>query len=244
MNRLMRAQAAGATKVTILAAVLGVCSCAYLVAHVSDKAIRPYGLTAVVLVTLGFFAAEVFPIHIRVGADHHTISFNELPLAIGLVVLSPAALVASTLVGNGAALVLHRRQRGVKLALNLAVGAFQTAVAVGLFSLIGNRELWSVSTCVGLVVATVGADTISALLVTLAITLFRGTPQRLWTTRVFVGGATESLAKSLLGILGVLALIEGGNIALTAVAASSAIAYLAYRAYAGGRTGRRLVAPN
>jgi hypothetical protein len=156
-------------------------------------------------------------------------------------VLSPAALVASTLVGNGAALALHRRQRGVKLALNLSVGAFQTSVAVGLFSLIGNRELWSVSTCVALVIATVGADTISALLVTLAITLFRGTPEGLWTTRVFVGGATESLTKSLLGILGVLALIEGGNIVVAAMATSSALAYLAYRAYTSCRIAQALV---
>src|SRR5437762_2622607 len=148
MSRLMRAS--GATKVTTLSVFLLACSCAYLAAHASDKAIRPHGIAAIALVTLGFFAAEVFPIHVSAGADRHTISFNELPLAIGLVVLSPAALLASTLVGNGAALLLHRRQRGVKLTLNLAVGAFQTAAAVGLFSLIGNRELWSAATCVGL----------------------------------------------------------------------------------------------
>jgi hypothetical protein len=242
MTRLIRTPASGATKVTILSVLLVACSCVFLAAHVSDNAIRPHGFAAVVLLTVGFFAAEVFPMHVSVGADRHTISFNELPLAIGLVVLSPAALLASMLVGNGAALVLHRRQRGVKLALNLSVGVFQTAVAVGLFSMIGNRELWSVATCVGLVVATVGADTVSAFLVTLAITLFRGTAQGLWTIRVFVGGATESLAKSLLGILAMVALIEGGNVLLAAVGASSTVAYLTYRAYSSGRTRRHLVA--
>jgi riboflavin transporter FmnP len=243
MNRVMRAPFSGATKVASLGCILASWSCAFLMTHVSDKGSRPSGIAAVVLLTLAFFVAEVLPIHVNAGADRHTISFNELPLAIGLILLGPAALVASTLIGNGVAFVLHRRQRGVKLGFNLALGAFQTVVAVVVFSVVGDGALRSPSTCIALVLAMVAADTVAALLVALAITLFRGTPEGVWTTRVFVGGATESLAKSLLGLLGVLALIEGGNIVVAAVAASSALAYLAYRAYAGGRSGRIVVAP-
>jgi hypothetical protein len=212
--------------------------------HVSDKGIRPSGIIAVLVLTLAFFVAEVLPTHVRAGTDRHTISFNELPLAIGLILLGPAALVASTLIGNGAAFVLHRRQRGVKLGFNLALGAFQAVVAVVVFSTISDGELRSVSTCIALVLAMVGADTVAALLVALAITLFRGTPEGLWTTRVFLDGQIESLVKSLFGLLAVIALIEHNNVALALAVVSSAVAYLGYRLYTKARFGPEFATHN
>jgi riboflavin transporter FmnP len=244
MNRVPRGPISGATKVWILAAILVSWSCGFLMTHFSDRGIRASGLTAVVMLTLAFCAAEVFPIHIRSGADRHTISFNELPFAIGLVVLGPVALIASTLVGNGTALVLHRRQRGVKLGFNLALGAFQAVVAVVVFSAISDGELRSASTCIALVLAMVGADTVAALLVGLAITLFRGTPEGLWTTRVFLDGQIESLVKSLFGLLAVIALIEHNNVALALAVVSSAVAYLGYRLYTKARSGPDLAMEN
>ncbi len=181
------------------------------------------------MLALAFFAAEVFPMHLGVGSDRHTISFNELPLAIGVVVLAPAALVAAVILGSGLALVLHRRQHGTKLAFNLAQLAVQAIVAVAVFDLIRHGTLTSLSTSLALVVAVVAADSVSAVLVTAAIALARGTTAGAYTPRALLGGAAESILKALLGLCAVAALIHHNNLGLIAAIAASALVYFAYR---------------
>ena len=73
------------------------------------------------LVWVGAFAAaEVFVVHVQLKRDSHSFSLTDLVLAAGLVLLAPGSLVTAQLLGAGMALVLHRRQWGVKLAFNLA----------------------------------------------------------------------------------------------------------------------------
>ena len=69
-----------------------------------------------------FALAEVAVLHVptsRGGA--HTHSLRELPNVLGLAFLAPTAYLLAHLAGTGAALLLHRRQRGTKLAFNLAL---------------------------------------------------------------------------------------------------------------------------
>jgi len=222
-------QSGGATRVSILTLVLAAGAAAALLALASHKAAQPRGPLAFVALATAFLAAEVFPMHFGVDDHRHTISFNELPLAIALVVLAPVALVASVVLGSGAALALHRRQRGTKLAFNLAQLAVQAIVGVAVFEVIRHGALTSVSTYVGTGVAVVVADTVSALLVTAAIALARGTLAGAYSPRALLGGAGESVVKALLGVAAVAALVNHNNLALVTAIATSATVYLAYR---------------
>ncbi len=234
-------QSVGATRVSILTLVLVDGAAASLIALASHHAAQPRGPIALVVLALAFFAAEVFPIHFSVGADRHTISFNELPLAIGVVVLTPAALVASVVLGSGIALILHRNQRGTKLAFNLAQLAVQAVVAAAVFDVVRHGGLTSLSTSLAVALAVIAADSVSAILVTGAIALMRGTTTGAYTPRALLGGAAECVCKALLAVATVAALIHHSSIGLVAAIAGSATIYLVYR-YAVTMGGQRPLA--
>src|SRR3954469_1051608 len=67
-----------------------------------------------------FALSELLVVHIQLQRDSHSFSMTDLVLVAGLYLLDPAALVAAQVAGVGLALVLHRRQFGLKLAFNLA----------------------------------------------------------------------------------------------------------------------------
>jgi diguanylate cyclase (GGDEF)-like protein len=82
---------------------------------------------------IGFAVSETFVVHLRVKADAHTYSLVELPLAFGLFFANPLVVVGAQCVGAGLALVLHRRQRGLKLLFNMAAFAATTIAAILVF---------------------------------------------------------------------------------------------------------------
>src|SRR5581483_5224128 len=92
---------------------------------------------AVMLAAICFYVAEAYPVHITVRLrshrETHTISFNELALAIGLVTLTPATLVVAAIAGSAVALIGHRRQRGIKLGFNVVQIASQCVAATLVF---------------------------------------------------------------------------------------------------------------
>ena len=57
---------------------------------------------------------------------------SELPLVAGLFLVNPPAFILARLVGSAVALFFNRRQRGVKLALNLAQFSLASVVSVGI----------------------------------------------------------------------------------------------------------------
>ncbi len=89
----------------------------------------PFTVPWIVLVA-GFLLAEVAVVHYDFRSESHSYSLAELPLVFGLLFAEPAHVVTAQLVGGGAALVLHRRQTGVKLAFNLAILAVGACLAV------------------------------------------------------------------------------------------------------------------
>jgi len=222
-------------RVTILTVALASGCGAALLALASDHAAHPAGPLALIALATAFFAAEVFPMHFGVGEDRHTISFNELPLAIGVIVLGPAALVVSVILGSGVALRLHRRQRGTKLAFNLSQLAVQAIVAVAVFDGIRHGALPSVSTYAAIALAVVVADSVSAVLVTCAIALYRGSITGVIRTRALLGGALQCLPKAVLVVGAVAAIAYDNSAALITVIDASSVAYIAYRYHAARR---------
>jgi diguanylate cyclase (GGDEF)-like protein len=85
------------------------------------------------VIALLFYAAETVVIHLHFRREAHTVSLSEFGLVLGLFFLSPRALIAAQLVGSAVSLALHRRQRPLKVAYNLAQFALSTAVAIAVF---------------------------------------------------------------------------------------------------------------
>src|SRR5438105_14160899 len=71
------------------------------------------------VLALGFAASESFAIHLPFSRDIHSISLSEIPLVFGLFFCGPFGLLAARILGAGASLLIHRRQRPIKLAFNL-----------------------------------------------------------------------------------------------------------------------------
>ena len=84
-----------------------------------------------------FAATEVFVVHVQLQRDSHSFSLTDLVFVAGLYLISPSALVAAQVAGAAFALVLHRRQFGLKLAFNVAQYALAGGLAVAVFTAVG-----------------------------------------------------------------------------------------------------------
>ncbi|MBM2619488.1 EAL domain-containing protein [Actinoplanes sp. LDG1-06] len=98
----------------------------------------PYGgsLGRLAAVAVLFALAERFSVTFPVRRGSHTITLSEIPLVLGLVLLSPAMLVFVRLAGGVAGMAVFGRQRGSKLAFNTALYGAQAAAAGVVFHLI------------------------------------------------------------------------------------------------------------
>jgi diguanylate cyclase (GGDEF)-like protein len=178
-------------------------------------------------------------IHIPMRRDTHTASFSEIPLTLGLFLVTPLELVGVALVGTAVALWFHRGQRGVKFIFNITQVAAQAVIAVATFELLSSqRELGATSVVVAAIAAVVAADLTSAILVNSAIGLFRGQWPGLGTFEL-LGGAIGCVAKSALALLAVASIRDQSPAELALVCICGATMYLAFRVYA--RTHERYV---
>ena len=82
---------------------------------------------------IAFYLAEVYVVHLQFRKQAHTLSLTEFGLVFGLFFVSPAALFAAQFVGAGVALAVHRRQRPMKLAFNLAELPLCSGIALLVF---------------------------------------------------------------------------------------------------------------
>ena len=131
-----------------------------------------------------FFATSCLVVHIHLRHEAHTVTLVEAPLALGLVLSSPWALLLGSTVGTAAALTLVRRQPPLKLAFNLA------------------SHLCIVSAALALVQALSGADgrldAVDLVFVALAVVLVSGVGGMLLVTAVVhASGERHSLQRHL-----------------------------------------------
>jgi diguanylate cyclase (GGDEF)-like protein len=180
-----------------------------------------------------FAVSEWLEVHVQWNRESHTFSASDLVLAAGLILAAPAHVVTAQVVGVGITMVVHRRQRGVRLAFNLSEYSLGGCLAVittsGLTGLLGQGWGW-VAALVGVAVCT----TTAALAIFGVMTLSEG--------RVQLRGLGEMLGFSLPFTMGSAAV--GVVLARTAVHDPAALALLAlpailivaaYRAYMKAR---------
>ncbi len=129
------------------------------------------------VLALVFYLAEAYAVHVQFRREAHTISLSELGLVLGLYLLSPGSLLLAQVVGGGAALAFHRRQRPVKLAFNLAQYLLTTAAAVLVFRAVCRLgDPFGFAGWGGAIAGAVAASLLGIVLVTIAIAI----AQREW----------------------------------------------------------------
>ena len=191
-----------APAVWILGAALAIGSAALL--GISDVDPAPLQLWApvvtIAVLAVVFAAAESFLIHLPLGRHAQSFSVAEVPLVVGLFIAAPWLVAVARLVGVGAALT-RKRIAPVKLIFTLAQFSFETAVvALTWQAVIGTSAPLSPRGWLATIVAVLVGDTVSALMVTLAVQLH----DREWDLRSYVtavpSGVVPALANASLGL--------------------------------------------
>jgi signal transduction histidine kinase len=181
------------------------------------------------LLAVGFGLAEVFVMHLRIARHAHSFSLSELPLVVGLALATPVEIVLAQAVGVGVVLAAHRRQKPIRLALNIAQRSLTAVLAVAVFA--GVTDVVSpgwVGIWVGAFAAMLLADLVAAVLINAAISLSEG--KWMLFDQVVGIGTMLTVANTALGLVAVMLLREQAA-AIVLVGLPAATTFLAGKAY-------------
>jgi diguanylate cyclase (GGDEF)-like protein len=182
-----------------------------------------------------FYLAEAKVIHLHIGRSAHSFSMSELPLVAGLFLVNPPAFIVARLVGSAIALFFNRRQRGVKLAFNLAQFSLASVVSVAIAHAIvppGSAfgpPVWAAVLLVALVENLIGVLSVST-----AISLAEGTPQYRRIPEMLKIGVVVSLTNASLALM-LLTVLWANPQSVWLFVVPTVTAALAYRAYISER---------
>jgi diguanylate cyclase (GGDEF)-like protein len=133
-------------KIALLSGALAAAAVALFATVVAPIPSAPTALNLPWVLWAGIFAAsEVLVVHVQWKRESHTFSLSDLVFAAGLVLAAPGELVLAQVVGTATALILHRRQRGLKLAFNVAQFALAGCMAVVVYTALATPlgDAWS-----------------------------------------------------------------------------------------------------
>jgi serine phosphatase RsbU (regulator of sigma subunit) len=120
----------------------------------------------------GVLVAEVTVVHYDFRREAHSFSLNEIPLAFGLFFATGQDLVVGVVVGAAAALILHRRQTGLKLLFNLGHFAAGAGLAVLVFVTVGGAaRAFTPRDWLAVLLAALAASVLSTAVIFTAISL-------------------------------------------------------------------------
>ena len=109
------------------------------------------------LLALGMAAGERFRVHLHVGRETVSFTLAELPTVVGLFLVWPAGVILARVVGTALALVSVHSRSPLKLAFNVASGAFEAGVAVVAFQVLlpltGADSSWTYAAALGAMLA-------------------------------------------------------------------------------------------
>jgi diguanylate cyclase (GGDEF)-like protein len=114
-----------------------------------------------VLWAAAFAVCEALVVHVQWQREAHTFSVGDLVLGAGLLLCTPRDLVVTQVLGAGLTLLIHRRQRGIKLAFNLAQYALGGSLATTIFAWFSGPTLGSwnwLAALLAILITTVVAD--------------------------------------------------------------------------------------
>ena len=202
--RVFVAGTSGSTRVWLFTLLLGALTACLAVALVPPDPPLALPISIPVwLLALGFYLAEAKVIHLHIGRSAHSFSMSELPLVVGLFLVSPPAFIVARVVGSGLALFFNRRQRSVKLAFNLAQFSLASVISVAIVHAAVPPDgsfgpaMWIAVLLVALVENVIGVFTVST-----AISLAEGSAQYRRIPEMLKIGIIVSLTNASLALMG------------------------------------------
>ena len=178
-----------------------------------------------------FAVTEVFVVHLQIRRNAHSFSLSEAPLVVGLVFAAPVALITARVAGAVIGLVLHRRQRGVKLVFNMAHLTLEACLAVAIFHpLLGDGDPTGWRGWLAALAVTTVTDLLSAAYLSAAISLHEGRLERELLHEAVTFGLIAAAANTSLAILAVTVLWHqpAAAWALCVVALLAVVTYQSY----------------
>jgi diguanylate cyclase (GGDEF)-like protein len=168
---------------------------------------------------IAFYLAEVFVVHLHFRKQAHTLSLTEMGLTLGLLVASPATLLAGQLVGTIIALLINRRQHQLsKFLFNVAELPLCSGIALLVFRSLATPgdsrpHIWLL-----VLFACAVAHVTGVLLVSAVIAIAEERFQAPQLARTLVVSTLGALATASLGLAGVeLLLTRPGAVLLLVV---------------------------
>ena len=226
----------GAARVWLLAgAVAGLAVAVYALGVSGLSALPDEVRIPWLVLAIFFYLAEACVVHLHFRREAHTLSFSDLGIVLGLFTVTPGGLIAAQLCGAGAALVLHRRQRPLKVAFNLAQFALSTCVALIVFHAL--LSLGDPHSPVGWAAALLGAGAAGlsgVLLVGAAISLAEGAPALRQLPTVAAVALIGTFANASLALAAV-ELLKANKQAVWLLVVPTVSSALAFAAYASRR---------
>ncbi len=194
----------GVARVWLFIAVIGVASAGVWAFNLSTfgafTLAGPVGLPWPILAVV-FYLAETYVVHLQFRKQAHTLSASEIGLTIGLLFVSPIGLLAAQLVGAGVAIVVHRRQKPIKLAFNLAELSLACGVGLLIFRSLGGSVPTSPETWLPALLASGTAHATGVLLVTAVIAVAEGRLEAPQFGRVLLVSTVGAVSACCLGLL-------------------------------------------
>ncbi|CAN5420343.1 hypothetical protein BH18ACT1_BH18ACT1_12750 [soil metagenome] len=215
------------------ALVAGLCLAAgaLLVGPVANGSPGQVGLIELLALAGLFLVTELVTFNVQFRREAHAFTFTELPLVIGLHLVGGVGLVLAQLLGAFVARTLWRPQRRIKRAFNLALGAFDAAVAVLVFTAArGGSSALGPRGQASTLLATVVVSVTSAVLIAAAIQLAGGGYRIRSVVRTIGLSIVVTATNTALALVAVLLLRDNPASAWLLVAPCATI-YFAYRAF-------------
>ena len=228
------------TRVLTLAALLATLAAAlYASLLQGEVAIDGNARNVALALPIMFAAAEVCVVHVHYRTEATSFSLCEIALVLGLVYASPGQVVAARLIGGLLALVVHRRQRWLKVVYNLASFGLETCVAILAYRwLLGSADPLSPQGWAASLAAALAALAVGSISVSLAIGASEGgRPRGLLSGFLGLGTFTTSAA-AIAGLVSVAALTAGSGVGWL-LALVGVGAFFAYRSHARLRQDHR-----
>ncbi len=178
-----------------------------------------------------FALAEVVVIHLPTLRNAHGHTLREIPAVIGLAFLAPQEYVLAYVLGAVPALFLYTRMRGVKLAFNAALFAFEAALGALVFhAVLGESDPVAVQGWLAALAAVVVTDLLSAAAVTAAISATEGVFDGDVLREALRSGFAAACINTCVALLVVILLVERPS-ALALLGFMSVLLVLGYRVY-------------
>ncbi len=228
-----RAVPPAAARVLALTAALALSAAVLDLAWVDAFAAVPAGVRVPWLLLAALFAAtEVFVVHLHFRSETQSLSLSEIPLVLGLMFGTPLGLVLARLLGSGVALVVHRRQRPLKLAVNLGYFWLETSLALVVFHrVLGGAPAGGPRGWFAAFAAAAAAGLVGVLVVPVAISLHEGRVRADMVPKALGAGVVATTMNTSLALVAAVALSADVR-AGTLLAVVAVLLFTAYRGYA------------